>query len=424
MKRYLSIGLVLIVQASLFSAPINAIENGESVLSDSNAVAVGFDYHGGCGGALYSPRILLTAAHCTYGVKLPSFEVYPLADDGVHVWRIGNLSSNPIKSKKIFRPEDFRWQGTNGSWGYHNDFAVVVLDGDLGKVNKIKIPSKEEFETLVQKQSEVTLLGFGKQYADDNRDKKPTARANFNLISQQEADKTINEYRSKWNRSGLYAASGHFKIPVGKITPCDGDSGSPIFLQDSETRWYLGAASYILGSPNCGRGEWGMHGGIQSFYASYQSEDLIKLAEKYVADNPYVEPKTTNTGLNKKITVTCVKGKTTKKVRGVTPKCPGGYKQITLDKAKPVTFAPCSELGQLKNGFSCVLIEKKLSWLKMTLSKAQNGKPVIGTSCYRNNMIALGYGLNSELVPLLCTFRDKPGGIPSWSSDTTINSGN
>jgi hypothetical protein len=54
---------------------------------------------------------------------------------------------------------------------------------------------------------------------------------------------------------------------------------------------------------------------------------MVKLAEKYVADNPYVAPKTTNTGFNKKITVTCVKGKTTKKVRGVTPKCPKGFKK-------------------------------------------------------------------------------------------------
>jgi len=324
---YRLVVLLIASALSLSSIPVHAIENGESVLSDSNAVAVGFDYHGGCGGAMYSPRILLTAAHCTYGVKLPSFEVYPLLDDGVHVWRIGNLSSSPIKSKKIFRPEDFRWQGTNGSWGYHNDFAVVVLDGDLGKINKIKIPSKDEFETLVQMQSEVTIIGFGKQYDGDNRDKRPSARAKFGLITQQEADKTINEYRSKWNRSGLYTPTGHFKIPTGKVTPCDGDSGSPIFLQDSETRWYLGAASYILGSPNCGKGEWGVHGGIQSFYASYQSEDLIKLAEKYAADNPYVEPKTNNAGFNNKTTITCVKGKSSKKVTGLTPKCPKGFKK-------------------------------------------------------------------------------------------------
>jgi hypothetical protein len=50
-------------------------------------------------------------------------------------------------------------------------------------------------------------------------------------------------------------------------------------------------------------------------------------AEKFVADNPYVEPKTASTGFNNKTTAICVKGKTTKKVTAVKPKCPAGYKK-------------------------------------------------------------------------------------------------
>ena len=59
----------------------------------------------------------------------------------------------------------------------------------------------------------------------------------------------------------------------------------------------------------------------------YLYKDLIAEAEKYVVDNPYVEPKTASTGFNNKTTVTCVKGKTTKKVTGLTPKCPKGFKK-------------------------------------------------------------------------------------------------
>jgi len=56
-------------------------------------------------------------------------------------------------------------------------------------------------------------------------------------------------------------------------------------------------------------------------------KDLIAEAEKYVADNPYVEPKTNNAGFNNETTITCVRGKTTKKVTGLTPKCPKGFKK-------------------------------------------------------------------------------------------------
>jgi hypothetical protein len=59
----------------------------------------------------------------------------------------------------------------------------------------------------------------------------------------------------------------------------------------------------------------------------YLYKDLIAEAEKYVAGNPYVEPKTNNAGFNNKTTIACVKGKTTKKVIGLTPKCPKGFKK-------------------------------------------------------------------------------------------------
>jgi hypothetical protein len=54
---------------------------------------------------------------------------------------------------------------------------------------------------------------------------------------------------------------------------------------------------------------------------------MVKLAEKYVLDNPYVEPKVTNSSSNKKTTTTCIKGRTSKKVTAVNPKCPVGYKK-------------------------------------------------------------------------------------------------
>jgi hypothetical protein len=59
----------------------------------------------------------------------------------------------------------------------------------------------------------------------------------------------------------------------------------------------------------------------------YLFKDLISQAEKYVVDSPYVEPKTTNAGFNNQTTITCTKGKTTKKVTGLTPKCPKGFKK-------------------------------------------------------------------------------------------------
>ena len=80
----------------------------------------------------------------------------------------------------------------------------------------------------------------------------------------------------------------------------------------------------ILGSPNCGLETW-TDTAVGPFRPVYLDIDLVKLAEKYVADNPYVESKVTNSSSNKKTTITCTKGKTSKKVTAVNPKCPAGY---------------------------------------------------------------------------------------------------
>jgi hypothetical protein len=61
--------------------------------------------------------------------------------------------------------------------------------------------------------------------------------------------------------------------------------------------------------------------------AAYDYLDLIAEAEKYVADNPYVEPKSKSAGFNNNVTITCIKGKKTKKVSDIAPKCPKGFKK-------------------------------------------------------------------------------------------------
>jgi hypothetical protein len=92
---------------------------------------------------------------------------------------------------------------------------------------------------------------------------------------------------------------------------------------------YLGAA---------GAGGWDQHNcaswesnlskeAINGAYPVYLYKDLVAEAEKFVADNPYVEPTVTNSSSSKKSTITCIKGKTSKKVTGVNPRCPVGYKK-------------------------------------------------------------------------------------------------
>lgn len=115
------------------------------------------------------------------------------------------------------------------------------------------------------------------------------------------------------------------QLPGGPST-CGGDSGSPIYVKENETFIYLGALTNgIGGAPNCTGKPWI---GTNMYVGSvdpFDYLDLVSQAEKYVADNPYVEPKSTSSSSKRKATITCIKGKSSKKVTGVNPKCPVGY---------------------------------------------------------------------------------------------------
>jgi len=320
MKKILIIALLI---SFIFPNTSNAIENGEIIKSDPNAVGVGFNNHGGCGGFMISSRILLTAAHCTYGVKLPSYEKYKLEDTEVYAFPADRLYKDAITSIKIYRPKNFIWQQTNGSWGFNEDFAAVVLSKPLPFNNNVKIATQNDIKNFMEAKDKVTLIGFGFQSPKRDAMAQFPSKASFELIDQTEANLTINEYKNKWGRNGTYNYPVHFKVPKSDITPCDGDSGSPVFVEKEGTRFYIGPVSYMLGSTNCGADAlWGDNGAIQSLYPAFQYLDLIKQAEEYVK----AEEVKTISGVTK--TIICKNKKLKKTIKVTSSICPKGYSKV------------------------------------------------------------------------------------------------
>jgi hypothetical protein len=91
------------------------------------------------------------------------------------------------------------------------------------------------------------------------------------------------------------------------ITTSDGEKKVATTIVNEKNGWlYLSAKGFTFSSPTIN----------------------VKLSqEKVVAPTPSATPVATVTVAKKSVTITCVKGKTTKKVSGASPKCPTGYKK-------------------------------------------------------------------------------------------------
>ena len=318
--------------------PANAIENGESALNHPRVVSMYFanpynanDLFPNCSGWLYSPRIVFTSGHCVYdGFEKPKKILRSASNTFVGkpgaVTTYG-LPTSQVRALKIYVYDTFEWYSATpgGTLSYKDDFAVVVLEKPLANVETAAIGTKEFLDNLISKNEFIETSGYG--YQDNSRQNKPGTepkKARFQLISFETGMKTVAEFKQKFNRTYFQEDAAFVKLPKNGAAPCDGDSGSGYFFNNNGKFTYLGAMMGLLGSPNCGLETW-TDTAVGPFRPVYLDVGLVNLAEKYVGDNPYVEPKVTNSSSNKKTTINCIKGKTTKKVTGANPKCPVGY---------------------------------------------------------------------------------------------------
>ena len=208
------------------------------------------------------------------------------------------------------------------------------------------------------------------------------------LISPQEVIQFYRQYPNvDWtriNKPGVYGIVQHRELKQSHI--CDGDSGSMFFVEENNVRYLLGTTGLGLVNNNCPPPEqWYGFPSMSWIDPNSKLRDLLKTAEKIVEEdrkreaaiaeeirlaaelkakqeaeakaaaeliakqaaeekaaaelkaNLEAEAKAAaelktkqeaeaKAAALKKTTLTCVKGKLTKKVTAVKPKCPSGYK--------------------------------------------------------------------------------------------------
>ena len=326
---------------SMLTYSASAGLNAEIDLSNPRIVPIYGDYRSGSpnppksgnqasySGFLYSSRIVFSAAHSEVqfdrnGNKTAFNAKYLFV--GLPNSTAGDYKGL-VKVEKRFIAKNYRFNNAS-----LDDFAVYVLEKDLIPAAPVKLLTPELEIEIRASQTPIKMHGYG-EYKD-------RCAPNEKLPCSPKYKKTL---QPRSLTSMLYTLA-EVEAIVGYKTPqlvdhltinngktgfgCSGDSGGSI------TSTYKNEFIYLATTPN-GNGVYACggtdthdgKGGI--WYASpvYKHLDIIQEAEEYVAAALAKEAQAKAALAKKKSTITCVKGKTSKKVTAVSPKCPTGYKK-------------------------------------------------------------------------------------------------
>jgi hypothetical protein len=351
----------------MFISPAYAVENGTILTQDENAVYL---LDGSVNAFLYQPQIVFTSSH------------------GMDQWAKGELfvnnsSGQRSKVDKILMAPGFKDRivtkesisAGNSVLSRSNDFAILILQAPLPMTQKVDLIKINDLSDIIRNQEPVYSIGYSSYDNTRKKDQRPR-QLEAKMIEKELAKKIYEKYYSVAHPNWGPRGSTFELIDIQLVhTPttgsgCDGDSGSGYFLKRGSTKIYLGpAGAHGVGIPNCGQpGFWGEHGNAFAIEPVYKHLELIKEAEmivnqlvikaseakaaaelkakqeaeakaaaelkakqeaeaKAAADLKSNQEAAAKLATTKKVTITCVKGKLTKKVTAMKPACPAGYKK-------------------------------------------------------------------------------------------------
>lgn len=324
-SKLLTLLISVLTTISIFgsSLPASASLGGSIDYSNERIVPIfakGRDPQIQFSGFLYSPRIIFTAGHAplTAGnyVGTPNSKI--------------DSTINYVKVvKKIIATQYVAEGGIR-------DFAIYVLEKDLAQVDPFPLMTRDIEAALIAENAKVQVHGYGifRHEREFNCSMELNPRECIARMNESSADPRMIELTAhasnEFQRLVGYTREkikDHFLMYSGPNKgPCPGDSGGSILASYQGKTYYVGPTPNGMNVAACGRGDDDGTGGIHFSSQIYHHLDILKEAEEFVAAaisqekaNQVVEP-----ALETK-TITCIKGKTKRKITALKPKCPAGY---------------------------------------------------------------------------------------------------
>mgnify|MGYP002632258684 CR=1 FL=1 len=333
---------VLAMSALIFSSvPVSQAALNAQVNLDNPRVVPIFGQDGpsevrlmaGWSGFLYSPRIVLSAAHSHYRFDNNGNRIL-IEPAFITVGKPNSSAKDAEGRAKVIKTfvADFTQMG--------NDFIVLVLDRDLVTVSPAKLMTAEIEAELVNARSEVVFHGYGEYRDRCAPGEKNPCKKDWNNLNQRtsELPRIVRMNLAPLSDSYFSWLTGNQRTELRETVisnpqGCPGDSGGPITTAYKGDLLYLGQGLAGANVYACGAGDAKSKENDPNsfgwFSPIYKHLDLLKEAEAFVAQQVTAKKSVTDKPAP---SITCVKGKVTKKFSGPNTKCPKGYKKNTKNK--------------------------------------------------------------------------------------------
>jgi secreted trypsin-like serine protease len=183
----------------------------------------------GCGGALYTQQIVLTAAHCV-GASGPTTSITATAG----VVDLQDPARISVRSTQVLRAPGYNGNG--------KDWALIKLASPIN-LPTLAIATNATFNT-----GTFTVAGWGAA-REGGSQQRFLLKAQVPFISDAQCRASGGSY------SGLIAAEEICAgLPNGGVDTCQGDSGGPMFRRDNNNAWIqVGIVSWGEGCARPGK---------------------------------------------------------------------------------------------------------------------------------------------------------------------------
>lgn len=215
LKRTVALAAAALAIASL--QPVSAHAAPNPVVGGTRAAQGEFPFmvrlSMGCGGALYTQQIVLTAAHC---VGSTGNNTSITATAGV-VDLQSTSGRVQVRSTKVYRAPGYNGTG--------KDWALIKL------AQPINLPTLKIATTTQYNNGTFTVAGWGAA-REGGAQQRYLLKANVPFISDADCRASGGIYRNLV--AGEEICAGY---PQGGTDTCQGDSGGPMFRKDDAGAW-------------------------------------------------------------------------------------------------------------------------------------------------------------------------------------------